>query len=348
MKIQESKKYIGIDLGDKTHEICLLDSKGDVLARRKIANHREALANLAKDYPLATCIMECGSHSPWISRYLESLGMNVLVANPRKLRAIYQSERKSDVRDAEMLARIGRLDPKLLHPIKHGSEESQHDLLVIKMRDMIVRSRVGIVNAIRFTLKSMGYRVKNSDTRRFHKTVLEQIPTSCHVVIEPLLEVLAGMTEKIKQLDKQIKQLTENKYPEAMRLQAITGVGPVTSLYYVLKIEDPNRFSRVRDVGSYLGLVPRRDQSGATDKQLRISKAGDSYLRRLLVSAAQYILGPFGKDSELRTYGLRLSERGGSRARKQAVVAVARKLAVLMASLWKSGNEYQPQGVGCH
>ena len=162
-------------------------------------------------------------------------------------------------------------------------------------------------------------------------------------LVDPLLETLAIITSKIKELDKAIKTLAERKYPEALRLQQITGVGPVTSLYFVLKIEDPNRFGRIRDIGAYLGLVPRRDQSGDTDKQLRISKCGDAYMRKLLVNAAQYIMGPFGKECELRSCGERLSERGGSRARKQAVIAVARKLAVLMASLWKNQSDYEAQ-----
>jgi transposase len=186
--------------------------------------------------------MEAGAHSPWISRYLEGLGWQVIVSNPRKVRAIYQHERKSDQRDALMLARIGRMDRALLYPVRHGSEEAQQDLLRIKLRDSLVRARVALINSVRFSLKSLGY------------PVLQQIP----------------------------------------------GVGAITALYFVLKIEDPHRFKNVRDVGAYTGLCPRRDQSGQSDPQLRISKRGDAYLRRLLVSAAQYILGPFGPQNALR------------------------------------------------
>lgn len=151
------------------------------------------------------------------------------------------------------------------------------------------------------------------------------------------------MTEQIRRLEKAIEELACGKYPEAEFLTQIAGVGTLTSLTFILTIADPTRFRRGRDVAAYLGLVPKRDQSGGTDKQLRISKAGDAYLRRLLVSAAQYALGPFGPDCQLKRKGLELAARGGARAKKKAVVAVARKLAVLMLALWRDEQIYQPQ-----
>ena len=339
---KQSDCTIGIDLGDRKHQVCVLDRDGEVVESKTIGSDRDALRTLARRYPGARVIIECGMQSPWTSRFLSGLGMEVIVANPRKVRAIWQAERKSDKRDAEMLARIGRMDPKLLKPIRHGSEEAQRELLSIKMRDALVRQRVNIISAIRFTLKSLGHRVSNPSTARFHKVVLEQVPTECVALIEPMVEVLAEMAGQIRELDRIIRRAAED-HPVARRLQQIIGVGPITALYFVHKIEDPGRFAKSRDVGAYLGLCPKRDQSGDCDKQLRISKVGDGYLRRLLVSAAQYILGHFGKDCALREFGLRLSERGGPRAKKKAVVAVARKLGVLMLSLWKSGEDFQPR-----
>ena len=337
---KQSKHTIGIDLGDRKHQVCVLDRDGEVVEGKAIGSDRDALRTLARRFPGARVIIECGMQSPWTSRFLLDLGMEVIVANPRKVRAIWQAERKSDKRDAEMLARLGRVDPKLLKPIKHGSAEAQQELLSIKMRDALVRQRVNIISAIRFTLKSLGHRVSNPGTARFHKVVLEQVPAECVALIEPMVEVLAEMGEQIKRFDGLIKRAAE-AHPVARHLQQIVGIGPITALYFVHKIEDPGRFARARDVGAYLGLCPKRDQSGDCDKQLRISKTGDAFLRRLLVSAAQYILGHFGKDCALREFGLRLSERGGQRAKKKAVVAVARKLGVLMLSLWKSGEDYQ-------
>lgn len=336
---------IGLDLGDKKHAICVLDAEGEIIDERSITNHRESLRRLSLKYPGARIAHEVGSHSPWISRFLTELGHEVFVANPRKLRAIYASERKSDKNDARMIARIARLDPKLLYPIQHGSEQSQRDLLQIKLRDNLVRQRVDIISSVRFTLKSLGVALPSPSTDCFAKrcrTLLQGEHTALLAMVEPSLQVVDLLTKSIRELDRAIEQLCAEKYPITVRLRQICGVGAITSLSYVLTIEDPERFESPRDVASYLGLVPKRDQSGNLDKQLRISKAGDAYLRRLLVGAAQYILGPFGPDSDLRRHGLELAARGGARAKKKAVVAIARKLSVLLLVLWKHQHDYEP------
>jgi transposase len=341
-KRKSSKVTIGLDLGDRRHRFCVLDGAGEVIEEGTVGNDRVSLGQLSQRFEGALAVLEAGCHSPWISRYLEEEGCRVLIANPRKLRAIYQNERKSDRRDAQMLARIGRLDPALLYPVRHGSAEAQADLLRIKLRDSLVRARVALINSVRFSLKSLGYSVPNPSSERFHKVVMEGLPESIAAMIAPSVQVLAELSVRIKVLELEIKMLARNKYPQSVQLEQIPGVGPITALYFVLKIEDPNRFDHIRDVGAYVGLCPRRDQSGESDPQLRISKRGDAYLRRLLVSAAQYILGPFGPESALRCYGLRLAAEGTARAKKRATVAVARKLAVLLLSLWKSQRLYQP------
>lgn len=339
---KNTKTTIGLDLGDKRHTYCALDARGEVIKQGSMANERGQLEAMARLYLGATVVMEAGSHSPWVSRFLKGLGMNVVVANPRKVRAIYQSERKSDERDAMMLARIGRMDTRLLYPVEHGTEESQQDMLAIKLRDTLVRSRVGLINSIRFTLKSLGHAVSNPSSQRFHKTVREEAPPECHAVIEPMVKALESITERIKEMERAIARLAAERYPQTVYLQQVSGVGPITALYFVLKIEDPRRFENTRDIGAFVGLCPRRDQSGDTDKELRITKCGDAYLRRLLVSAAQYILGPFGPESALREQGLKLAGEGTAKAKKRAVVAVARKLAVLLLTLWKRKEAYEP------
>jgi transposase len=334
---------LGLDLGDRSHHVCVMDATGQIIREGALPNTRPALAKLLADFPRATVALEAGTHSPWISRFLEEHGARVLVANPRKLHAISRSERKCDRRDAQMLARLARVDPALLHPIQHGSAQAQHDLLGLKLRDALVRTRVNLINAVRFTLKSLGHSVRNPSSESFHKTVLADIPADCLPVIQPLLTVLSHVTEQIKGMECDLVQRSKKEYPATQRLQQITGVGPLTALCFVLKIGDPQRFSRGRDVGAYLGLCPRRDQSGGTDKQLRISKCGDGLLRRLLVSAAHYILGPFGPPCALREHGQHLTGTGSVREKKRAVVAVARKLAVLLLSLWKHGADYEPR-----
>ena len=336
---------IGLDLGDKKHAICVLNHAGEIVEERSITNNRETLKRLSRKYPKSRIAMEVGQHSPWISRLFAELGHEVLVANARKLSAIYTSTRKSDQSDAYMIARLARVDPTLLHPIQHSTEQAQRDLLQVKLRDNLVRQRVDIISSIRFTLKSMGVMVASPNTNCFAKrcrTTLHAQDTALLAMCEPSLRVVDELTKNIRELDRRIEELCVESYPETEYLLQIAGVGPLTALTFILTIGDPQRFESMRDVAPYLGLVPKRDQSGETDKQLGISKAGDAYLRRLLVSAAHYILGPFGPDCDLKRHGLHLAARGGRGAKKKAVVAVARKLAVLMLTLWYNEDIYEP------
>jgi transposase len=341
MKQKEKRITIGLDLGERRHRFCALDGSGEVVEEGTLCNDRASLAGLTVRYRGALAVMEAGAHSPWISRYLEQLGFEVIVSNPRKVRAIYQHERKCDQRDALMLARIGRMDRALLYPVRHSSEQAQQDLLRIKLRDSLVRARVSLINSVRFSLKSLGYTVRNPASERFHKVAMERLPEVVRQMIAPSVQALAELSARIAMLEREINVLAQTKYPQTLWLQQVPGVGTITALYFVLKIEDPMRFESVRAVGAYAGLCPRRDQSGGSDPQLRISKRGDAYLRRLLVSAAKYILGPFGPRSALRDYGLMLAADGTARAKKRAVVAVARKLCVLLLSLWKNQTAYQ-------
>ena len=337
---------IGIDMGDTKHAICVLDAAGETIDERKIANSRDALVRLSKKYPNARMVIEVGSHSPWTSRLLRSLGHEVFVANPRKFRAIYANDRKCDELDAQMLAKIGRFDPSLLHPIEHQSEEAQRDLLSVKLRDSLVRQRVDAISAVRFTIKSLGHRLPSPNTNCFAKAARNTLEALAQPeileTVAPSLDVIDLLTVKIKEFNRKIEKLCTEKYPATEVLRQIPGVGPITALTFILVIGDPQRFAKSRSVGAYFGLVPKRDQSGDVDKKLRISKAGNAYMRKLLVGASQYILGPFGPGSDMRSHGLELAERGGGGAKKKAVVATARKLSVLMHLLWTSGADYRP------
>ena len=333
---------IGMDMGDKSHQVCVLDGGGNEIRAETISNTNQAVTRFFAVYAGATVAIEAGTHSGWVSRILERLGCTVLIGNPRKLRAIWMSTNKSDIRDAEMLARIARFDRKLLYPIHHRGEPAQMALETIKARDMLVRSRCELVNHVRAAVKGVGGRIPSCSAASFHHRAGMVIPEGLGEALAPLLTVIEEMTKRIRGFDKTIEELSAKKYPETGRLRQITGVGPVTALAYVLTLEAPDRFTKSRAVGPFLGLTQRRDQSGQTDKQLRISKAGNEYLRRLLVGCSHYILGPFGPDCDLRRYGMRIAERGGKNAKRRAVVAVARKLAVLLHRLWTSGTTYEP------
>lgn len=343
---KQFRAIIGVDLGDTKHAICVTDKQGNILKEYSIPNTRTHLEKLTSSYPEALIAMEVGTHSPWISRLLKELGATVIVANARKLRAIYTNTRKCDKLDALMLAKLVRVDPELLHPVHHSKEDTQVDFLPIKMRESLVRQRVNVINSIRGALKALGIRVPGATSRGMAKAAgkyLEENYPEIHPLILPQLEILEQLKAQICVYDKQIDQLIASKYPAAQRIQQIGGVGPLTALTFVLTIERPERFENPRDVGAYVGLVPKRDQSGDTDKELSISKAGNKYLRKLLVQCAQYNLGHFGQDSDLRRYGENLYQSKGSKAAKRkAVIAVARKLSVLMLTLWQRELDYEP------
>jgi transposase len=335
---------IGVDLGDNKHHYCVLDQAGNRLEEGRLTNTRAALSDLASQYPGARVAMEVGTHSPWISHHLAAEGCETFVANARKLRAVYDNERKCDVRDARMLAKIARLDTDLLSPIQHISPEALGDRMVLGNRDRLVEYRKALIQSVRSSVKSLGWRIKSCSAEVFPRRVREELGAEERLLqsIEPMLGAVEKMTEGIGSLEREIERLSAEKYEITQVFRQISGVGPITSLAFVLAVEDPHRIAKTRDVGAYFGMVPRRDQSGGSDKALGISKTGNEYVRKLLVQCAQYILGVHGPQSDLRSFGLRLAERGGKAGKKKAIVAVARKLAVILLSLWKSGEDYRP------
>jgi transposase len=269
-------------------------------------------------------------------------GYEVLVANARKLRLIYSNKQKTDEIDAENLARLARVDPKLLYPLKHRGEEGQAHMAIIRSRQALIGCRTQLVNYVRGAVKSFGGRLPKCPARSFHNKAAEHIPEALLPALGPILEQIGSLTQRIRQYERQLETISKECYPETDLLRQVEGVGPLTALTFVLTLEDPYRFEKSRSVGAYLGLVPARDQSGERDPQKHITKEGDEMLRKLLVSGAHYILGPFGSNSDLRHHGEKIASHGGKNAKKRAVVAVARKLCVLLHSLWVSGEVYDP------
>jgi transposase len=350
-----SKEYppmtAGLDLGDRYSYLYLIDTQsGEIVEEGRLRTTPEALRRrFASERPMRIAI-ETGTHSPWASRVLEECGHEVLVANARKLRLIYANKRKTDEIDAENLARLARVDPKLLYPLKHRGEDSQAHMAIVRSRQALVDCRTQLVNHVRGAVKSFGARLPKCPARSFHKRAKEHIPEALLPALGPILEQIGSLTERIREYERQLETISKEHYPETQLLRQVEGIGPLTALAFVLTLEDPYRFEKSRSVGAYLGLVPATDQSGDRDPQKRISKEGDEMLRKLLVGSAHYILGPFGSDSDLRRHGEKIASRGGKNSKKRAAVAVARKLAVLLHSLWVSGEVYEPlrnaQGTG--
>jgi transposase len=333
---------VGVDLGDQWSHYCILGLEGDTLAEGQLRTTPQDVAEFFQALNAARVVFEVGTHSAWIRDAICSCGHEVLVANPRLMEGSKRRKRKNDRIDANKLARLGRVDPQSLHPIEHRSKEVRQDLVMLRARNALVEARTELINATRGLVKSMGKRLPKSSSRSFAQKVEETVPVETRDALLPLVRMTAALSDCIQGYDEKIEKLAREKYGHTELLRQVKGVGPITSLAYVLTLENPKRFVKSRDVGPYLGLVPGQEDSGESQPQLGISKAGDRMVRRLLVGSAQYILGPFGPDTDLRRYGLRLCERGGKNAKKRAAVAVARKLAVLLHRLWVSGEVYEP------
>ena len=334
----------GLDLGDKYSYLYVLEAdSGEFVEEGRLRTTPEDLRRRFDSQQRLKVAIEVGTHSTWVSRLLEGCGHEVLVANSRKIRLIYGDKRKTDKFDAQKLARLARADPELLYPIEHRGQESQAHLALIHSRDVLVRSRTQLINHVRGTVKSFGARLPKCSAESFHRKVADALPSELAEALQDVVATIGSLTERIRDYERRIERVCEQSYPqETGLLRQVAGVGALTSLTFVLTLEDPDRFEKSRTVGAYLGLVPGKDQSGDRDPGKRISGEGDEMLRRLLVGSAHYILGPFGPDTDLRRHGEKIASRGGKNAKKRAVVAIARKLSVLLHRLWITGEPYEP------
>jgi transposase len=333
---------VGVDLGDKWSRYCILGLEGQTLAEGQVRTTKQHVAEFFRALNIARVVLEAGTHSAWVEEVTRGYGHEVLVANPRFMDGGKRRKRKNDRIDANKLARLGRVDPQSLHPIEHRSTEVRQDLVMLRARDALVAARTQMINVTRGLVKSLGTRLPMCSSPSFAQKVEEAVPAEIREAVLPLVRLTVALSNCIRGYDEKIEKLAREKYGHTALLRQVKGVGPITALAYVLTLENPERFAKSRDVGPYLGLVPQQEDSGESQPQLGISKAGDRMVRRLLVGCAHYILGPFGPDTDLRRYGLRLCERGGKNAKKRAAVAVARKLAVLLHRLWVSGEVYEP------
>jgi transposase len=339
---KQERMTIGVDLGDKTSRFCCLNQNGEVEKEGSVAMTRKAMLEKFGIAERCRIAMEVGTHSPWVSRLLASLGHEVIVANARQVQLISASSRKTDRVDARTLARLARVDPELLRPIRHRSEEGQADLMTVRVRAALVEARTALVNSARGLAKAMGERLPSCDTDSLGVERIEALSAGLRETLRPLLAEVESLTGKIHELDKKIEQIARSKYPETKLLQQVSGVGPLIALTFVLTVEDAERFQRSREVGCYVGLRPKQSESGERQPQLGISKEGDIYLRKLLVQGAHCVLSRRGPDTDVKRWGLKLCGRGGKNAKKRAIVAVARKLAILLHHLWVSGEVYEP------
>jgi transposase len=342
-RIREGGQHtIGLDLGDRWSYYCVLDEGGKIVLEQKLPTTPEAMKRIFEKQPRSRIALETGTHSPWVSRLLTDVGHEVIVAHAQKVQLITKSSRKDDRHDARTLGRLARIDPQLLGPVRHRSAQAQIHLSVIRARAELVKARTALINAARGLAKSFGERLPKRGSQQVDRNLAAALSTALREVVEPLLQEVESLNEHVGEYDQRIEQIAKEVYPQVALLKQVKGVGTQIALTYLLTIDDPHRFPKSREVGCFLGLRPGRRNSGQSEPQKKISKEGDRYLRTMLVQGAHYILGPFGEDCDLRRWGLKLAERGGKNAKKRAIVAVARKLAILLHRLWVSGEVYEP------
>jgi transposase len=336
---QQPAETIGVDLGDKMSHYAIVNEEGAVIEEGHFRNHVESIAKRFGNTGRARVAMEVGTQSAWIAREFTKLGHEVIVANARELKWITSSDTKNDRNDAVKLARLARADRNLLAPVEHRTAEQQAELAVIRARDALVRSRTLLVNTARSLAKGFGLRLPSSITATFGARALAKLPEDLRDAMSGLLEQIDALSLSIGDSEKRIAAVAA-KHPEVKLLASVAGVGTLTAATFVLTLGRRERFAHSRDVGSFLGLRPQQRQSGERDPQLGISKSGDRYLRKLLVQCAHHVLGHWGKDSALRQWGL--SKSGGSASKKRAIIAVARKLAVVLHRMWVTGESFKP------
>jgi transposase len=337
------RKIVGVDLGDRDSLICVIDdASGEVLERATIPTTDEAFREYFSRCAPMLVALETGTHSPWASRAVADAGHEVVVANARQLPLIYGAKHKSDGRDGEKLARVARLDVRLLAPVTHRPREQQRDLSVIRSRHALVRSRTLLINAARGMVKAFGSRLPECTADAFHKVAWPFVPSELGLSLHPVFESITVLSRQIRALEDEIDRLAREEYPRTQLLTQVPGVANLSALAFVLTLGDPQRFSESRMVGAYLGLAPGRRQSGDRDQPMSITKAGDEHLRWLLVQSANHILRRDAPDTDLKRHGRKLAKSGSKIAKRIAKVAVARKLAVLLHALLVTGEVYEP------
>src|SRR6266852_2047601 len=303
---KDQKLTIGLDLGDRFSHYCILNEAGEVIWESQLPTTPRGIEEVFRRIPRSRIALDTGTHSPWVRRQLNQLGHEVIVAHARNVRLIGESSRKDDRLDARTLARLARIDPGLLSPVRHRSAKAQIHLTVILARATLVSARTALVNAARGLTKSYGERLRKCGSGQVNRETAKELSQELRDALDPLLGEIESLNERIAEYDRRIERIAKEVYPEVALLKQVKGVGTLIALTYVLTLDDPHRFRRSRDTGCFLGLRPGRRNSGMSEPQMHISKEGDRYLRTLLVQGAHYILGPFGQDSDLRRWGLKL------------------------------------------
>lgn len=332
-------EYVGLDVSKEQTSYCVKDKTGATLAEGKVETHPDAIFEMLKAETLCPerVVLETGSMSGWLQRHLAALSMPVICVDARQAHAVMKLQpNKTDASDAAVLAELARTG--FYRQVALKSENAQERRSLLKARDQVVKQRRDIDNTLRGLLRSFGIRLPKG-VGGFVARVRMQLTEhpNLAIVAEPLLDVRRSLDQSLDKLDREVGRRVKAD-PVCRRLMSVPGVGPVTALCFVSTIDDPTRFTKSRTVGAYLGLTSRRHQSGEMDYSGRISKRGDSLLRKYLYEAAHCLLTSVRRACSLKSWARRVQKRAGH---KKACVALARKLAVLLHRLWQNGATFQ-------
>ena len=335
-------EYCGMDVHKKYSRVCELNEDGDILEEAKFPTTKQALQRRFGNREPMQIVLETGTESAWIAQSLENQGHEVIVAHARRIDLITDNDNKNDRNDAEMLARLGRSDLDLLTETHVRGKGAQRIRAMLKARTGLVQSRTKLANQIRGLVRQAGYTLRSGPPEKLEQIIGESdIPEALLVSVMPLAESVTALTERIDRLSSKLKKIAR-QIDTVDQLKEIDGVGWQTALCFVVTIENPGRFSSSKKVGAYFGLVPEVQNSGNEDSDTNhtgsITKNGDSMMRYLLVQAAQAMMRS-KTDSELKQFAKRIEAK---KTNQIAAVACARKLAVVMHTLWKTGREYEP------
>lgn len=333
---------IGLDLGNTFNKAVGLDAGGNVVLREDLRNDAATMKAFFEAHRGATVAMETGTHCRWIAALAAECGCHPVVGNARKLRLISESSRKNDWADAQKLARLCRSDRSLLHPVELHDDRHHRLYQLLRQRDALVSMRTALVNQLRGFAKAGGTMLPRCDARSF-LSLRDSMPPEFLRDFKPLLKTLEDLAKRIAAAEAILAEFVRRHFRKTDELlQTVPGVGPVASAAFIALVPDPGRFKSAREAGPYFGLVPKQDQSGDGDRPCRITHEGSSFMRKTLVNAANALLRKSARDTALKRFGERLGRRGqGKVVRRKAKVALARKLAVTMLAMARSGEDYR-------
>jgi transposase len=329
---------IGIDVHKVHSQVCILDEEGAVLEEVRIQTDRERFGAVLGSRPRARILIEAGTESEWVARCLEALGHEVIVADPNfaAMYATRSRQTKTDRRDARALADACRLG--VYRPVHRVSQEQRERRAQLKVRRGLVETRTRAVSVVRSLLRQEGHRARGGAARLLVDRLEElNLPETLKKTLEPLLELLQLVNQQIAACDGAVAELVKGD-PAVQRLCTVPGVGPVVSATFVAVLDTPDRFSKPHQVEAYIGLIPREYSSGEQTRRGRLTKAGSSELRSLLVQSAWSIWQ--WKKAETKPLWRWAEKIAQRRGKFRAIVALARKLAGILFAIWRDGTTY--------